>query len=261
MLLQEGVKAAILVALVALGLTATAHAAPVKVRWLEGTVRGLLVLTTTDGQAIAHGELVQRPHGSRVDSRLSLAFLDGSVWDEHVTFSQDRVFRLETYKLVQRGPSFPTSEIEFDRRDGRFKARTQTRKDDELKEASGPLEVPADAYNGMTLVLLKNLANGEGSGQMLVFTPKPRLVRMDLVREGEDDVRLGPRGLKAVRYLVKLDVRGLAGVLAAVLGKDPPDGRYWLLAGELPAFVRFTGATYLNGPVWRLETATVQWKE
>jgi hypothetical protein len=25
--------------------------------------------------------------------------------------------------------------------------------------------------------------------------------------------------------------------------------------------VRFTGATYLNGPVWRLETATVQWKE
>jgi hypothetical protein len=253
---------ALLLALMALGITATAHADPVKVRLPEGVARGPLVLTTLDGQAIAHGELVQRPHGSRIESRLSLAFLDGSVWDEQLTFSQDRVFRLETYKLVQRGPSFPTSEIEFDRRDGRFKARTQTGRDDEIKEASGPLDVPADVYNGMALVLLKNLPNGGGgSGQMLVFTPKPRLIRMDLVREGEDDVRLGPLGRKAVRYLVKLDVGGLAGVLATVLGKDPPDGRYWLLAGEVPAFVRFTGATYLNGPVWRLENATVRWKE
>jgi hypothetical protein len=256
------VKSAILLALVALGATVTAHAAPVKVRLPEGVARGPLVLTTLDGQAIAHGELVQRSHGSRIDSRLNFVFKDGSVWDEQLTFSQDRVFRLETYKLVQRGPSFPTTEVEFDRRDGRFKARTQTRKDAELKEASGPLEMPADVYNGMALTLLKNLANGEaGTGQMLVFTPKPRLIRMDLVREGEDDVQLGPLGLKAIRYLVKLDVGGVAGVLATVLGKDPPDGRYWLLAGDVPAFVRFTGATYLNGPVWRLESATVRWRE
>jgi hypothetical protein len=262
MLLEGDVKSAILLALVALGATVTAHAAPAKVRLPEGVARGPLVLTTLDGRAIAHGELVQRARGSRIDSRLSFAFLDGSVWDEQVTFSQDRVFRLETYKLVQRGPSFPTSEIEFNRRDGRFKARTQTRKEDELKEASGPLEMPDDVYNGMALVLLKNLANGEGgSGQMLVFTPKPRLIRMDLVREGEDEVRLGALGRTAIRYLVKLDVGGLAGVLATALGKDPPDGRYWLLAGDVPAFVRFTGATYLNGPIWRLENATVQWKE
>jgi hypothetical protein len=256
------VKAALVLALVALGVTATAHAAPVKVRLPEGAVRGLLVLNTIDGQAIAHGELVQRPDGPRINSRLSLAFLDGSVWDEQVTFSQDGVFRLETYRLVQRGPSLPTSEIEFNRRDQRFKARTQERKDDEIKDASGPLDVPADVYNGMALVLLKNLPPGEGgSGQMVVFTPKPRLIRMDLVREGEDDVRLGALGKKAIRYLVKLDVRGLAGVLAAVLGKDPPDGRYWLLAGDVPAFVRFAGAMYLNGPTWRLEHSTVEWRE
>jgi hypothetical protein len=256
------VKPAFLLALAVLGWASAAQATPVRVRFPEGTVRGFLVLKATDGRPIAHGELVQRPQGSRVDSRLSLAFTDGSVWDEQVTFSQERVFRLETYKLVQRGPSFPTSEIEFDRRDGRFRARTQERKDDEIKEASGPLDLPADVYNGMALVLLKNLPPGEGgSGQMVVFTPKPRLIQMDLVREAEEDVRLGALGKRAVRYLVKLDVRGLAGAPATLLGKDPPDTRYWLVTGDVAAFVRFTGAMYLNGPVWRLENATVQWKE
>jgi hypothetical protein len=253
---------AALLALVALAYSSTAQAAPVQVRLPEGSARGLLVLTTTDGQPIANGELVQRSNASRVDSRLSLTFTDGSRWDERVSFSQNQVFRLESYRLEQRGASFPTSEIEFNRREQWFKARTQERKDDEIKDASGTLDLPADVYNGMTLVVLKNLPAGErGSGQMLVFTPKPRLIRMELAREGEDDVRLETVGKKAIRYLVKLDVAGVAGVFAALLGKEPPDVRYWLLAGDIPMFVRFTGPMYLNGPTWRLEHATLQWKE
>jgi hypothetical protein len=60
---------------------------------------------------------------------------------------------------------------------------------------------------------------------------------------------------------VKLDIGGVAGVFAALLGKEPPDVRYWLLAGDIPMFVRFTGPMYLNGPTWRLEHATIHWKE
>lgn len=240
--------------------TSGLEAAPVKVRLFEGNARGFLVLRTLDGEAIAHGELVQRPRGGLIESRLTLNFADGSLWDEQVTYSQKDVFRLEAYWHVQRGPSYPTSEVSFDRRSGRFQARTQEKMGDEVKEASGDLEMPADLYNGMAMVLLKNVGASAGaSAQMAVFTPKPRLIKMELGHEGDDTVRRGAASLTAKRYLVKLEVGGLTGVVASLIGKDPPDSRYWLIAGDVPAFARFQGAMYLNGPVWRLELTPVEW--
>jgi hypothetical protein len=234
------------------------EAAPIKVRLPEGNLRGFLVLRTMDGKAIAHGEMVQHPAGGLIENRLTLNFLDGSLRDEHVTFSQKDVFRLEAYRLVQRGPSFPTSEIAFDRRNGRYQARTQEKKGDEPKEASGELDMPDDLYNGMALVLLKNLPSG-ASTRIAVFTPKPRIIAMELTHEGDDTVRVGPATKTARRYLVKLEIGGLTGLMATVIGKDPPDLRYWLVSGDVPAFVKFQGAMYLNGPVWRLELAPVEW--
>ena len=70
---------------------------------------------------------------------------------------------------------------------------------------------------------------------------------------------LGGSPLKTMRSLVKLEIGGLTGVIASLLGKSPPDLRYWLVTGDVPAFVRFEGAMFLNGPVWRLELTTVEW--
>ena len=246
--------------LAVLGGVHSAYGEPVKVRLVEGNTRGFLVLRTLDGRPLAHGELTQRPGGGVIDSRLALSFADGSVWDERVTFSQNAVFRLEAYRLRQHGPSFPTSEVSFDRRSGRFTARTQDQKGDEIKDASGELDMPADLYNGMALGLLKNLVPGRSaSGQIVAFTPRPRLVRMELTHEADDTVRLGAAIHTARRYLVRLEVGGLTGVIASLVGKDPPDLRYWLVTGEVPAFVKFEGAMFLNGPPWRLELTTVEW--
>jgi hypothetical protein len=109
------------------------------------------------------------------------------------------------------------------------------------------------------LVLLKNLAAGPARGQMAVFTPKPRLIRMELAAEGEDKVLAGGEIRAATRYLVNLEVGGLTGVLASAIGKAPPDVRYWLIGGEVPAFARFEGALFLNGSVWRIELTGVEW--
>ena len=58
---------------------------------------------------------------------------------------------------------------------------------------------------------------------------------------------------------MKLEIGGLTGVIASLIGKDPPDSRYWLVTGEVPAFVRFEGAMFLNGPRWRIEMTTPEW--
>lgn len=239
--------------------SSAAHAEPIKVRLPEGNTRGFLVLRRPGGEPIAHGELSQRPTGALIESRLLLNFKDGSLYDETATFSQVGVFRLEAYRLVQQGPSFPTAEISLDRKSGQYKARTQEKKDGPEKSASGPLEMPPDLYNGLALVLLKNLPAGRGAGRMAVFTPRPRLIRMELTAEGEDDVVAAGEAKKATRYLVNLDVGGLTGVIASLIGKEPPDVRYWLVTGDVPAFARFEGALYLNGPVWRIELTGVEW--
>ncbi|HKQ59660.1 MAG TPA: hypothetical protein VJS92_00160 [Candidatus Polarisedimenticolaceae bacterium] len=252
--------AAIVLGATALASASGLQAAPVRVRLVEGNVRGMLVVRTLGDKPIAQGEQMQRANGSLVESRFTLHFADGSLWDEKVTFTQRDTFRLESYRHVQRGPSYPTSEIEFDRRSGRFRARTQEAKDKEIKEASGSLEMPADLYNGLATILLKNLGPGAAvTTQIVVFTPKPRLIKMELKYEGNDAAHVGPASKDAWRYLVKLEVGGLAGVFATLLGKDPPDTRYWMIGGEVPAFARFEGAMYLNGPIWRIEMAPVEW--
>src|SRR5215468_6617335 len=78
---------------------ASGAAEPVKVTLKEGETRGFLVLRPPGAEPIAQGELGQRVRAS-VESRLLLNFKDGSLFDEVVTFSQNGVFRLESYRLT-----------------------------------------------------------------------------------------------------------------------------------------------------------------
>jgi hypothetical protein len=95
--------------------------------------------------------------------------------------------------------------------------------------------------------------------QTAAFTPKPRLIKTVLSREGEEPVLVGDGSMRAIRYLVKLELEGLTGVVAPLVGKEPPDLRYWLVAGDVPVFAKFEGAMFLNGPVWRLEQTPIRW--
>ena len=133
------------------------EAAPIRVRLIEGNFRGFLVLRSLGGAAIAYGEVSQKPTGELVEFRTILRFKDGSLYDESATFSQKGVFRLEGYRLVQHGPSSPTLEVSFDRKSGQYAARSQAEKGGKQKVAGGKFEMPADLYNGMALMLLKNL--------------------------------------------------------------------------------------------------------
>jgi len=168
MLIRSG-----LAILAALAYVSSVDAEPIKVRLAEGNTRGFLVVRAPGGGPIAHGELRHRPSGGVIESRLRLNFKDGSLYEETVTFTQNDVFRLEAYRLLQRGPSFPAADVAFDRPSGQYRARIQEKGEPE-RSASGSLEMPADLHNGLAFVLLKNLPAGHGSGQMVVFTPKAR---------------------------------------------------------------------------------------
>src|SRR3989442_796443 len=94
---------------------------------------------------------------------------------------------------------------------------------------------------------------------MLAFTTKSYRLETSLRSEGEDKFFVGDVARTATRYLVKMELRGLTGVVASILGKDPPQVRYWI-SGAAPAFVKFEGPMFLNGPPWRIELTGPRWE-
>jgi len=58
---------------------------------------------------------------------------------------------------------------------------------------------------------------------------------------------------------VKVDIGGVAGVVAPLVGKQPEDSHVWILEGEAPAFVKSEGPLFMGGPPWRIELTNPAW--
>ncbi len=227
----------------------------VTVRHPEGLVHGFLHLRSLEGDLLADGDLIQHAHGDRVTTRMVFHFKDGSVHDETAVFSQRRSFHLLSYHLVQKGPSFPHPvDVSIDTSSRQFAVR-YTDKDGKENVRNETLDLPADLANGMVVTLLKNVPPGTQSTKlsMVVATPKPRIVKLAVHSEGDETFSTGLIKRKATHYVVKIEIGGVAGLVAPMVGKQPPDIDMWILDGEAPAFITSEGPLFEGGPVWRIE--------
>ena len=239
----------------------TVLAEPVVVRHAEGIVHGFLALRTLDGALIANGDLIQLAQGDRVTSRLIFRFKDGSIRDETSVFSQRRTFRLMSNHLVQKGPSFPQPlDLSIDCASGQVTVR-YTDDHGKPKVESEKMDLPPDLANGMTLTLLKNVRASAPLPRlsMIVATPKPRLVKLEISAAGDEPFTTATSSRKATHYVVKIEIGGLAGLVAPLVGKQPPDTHVWILGGEAPAFVKSEGPMFLGGALWRIELVSPVW--
>jgi hypothetical protein len=258
---MRGSRAVWLVLSVALFACSTRHgwADPVAVRFPEGPTYGVVTLSSLAGEVLADGELIQTVRRRQVESRLVFRFKDGSLHDEATVFTQDRVFRIISYRMLERGRAFPhETEVALDRNTGRYKVRFRENPQAEEERHEGSVEMPADLYNGMGSTLARHLNGGRATGHILVFTPKPHLLTMELSPAGVDTYRIGGVGRTATRYLMKLEIKGALGVLATLTGNEPPPLHYWI-ANPVPGFLKFEGAMFLKGPAWRVEPSRVRW--
>ena len=85
--------------------------------------------------------------------------------------------------------------------------------------------MPADLANGLVPTVLGDIDSKaqKTTLSMLVATPKPRLVKLEISPAGEDSFFIGGAPVKAMRYLVKVDIGGISGVIAPIIGRQPPD--------------------------------------
>ena len=238
-------------------------AAPVEVRFVEGVTHGFLVLSNVNGGLLASGDLLQAQRGGQVESRMVFRFKDGSLCDETVLFTQERVFTMQSYNLVHRGPAFSEdTEISVERASGKYRVKTKAHKDGQEQVLNGTLDLPPDVYNGMVITVAKNLRKGASEiVHIVAFTPTPRLIQLEFAPEGEQKVLIGVLGKTATHYRLKPRLGPWLKLFATLLGRVPPDSHAWIIKDELPAFVRFEGPLFTMGPVWRIETTSPRWPD
>jgi hypothetical protein len=234
-----------------IAITAALRGELIPVRHRQGSAHGFLALKTVEGITIATGDVTQITHGDRVTSRVTFHFRDGSLDDDITVFSQRQLFRLISDHHIQRGPSFPKpSDISIDAVTGKITSRTR-----DGKITHDHLDLPSDVSNGLPPNLLLNFlpSTPETKLSFVAPTAKPRLISISIKPLGEVRFSVGGISRKAIDYVLHVELGGLTGVIAPMIGKQPADYHIWILGGTAPAFIREEGQLYEGGPIWRIE--------
>jgi hypothetical protein len=237
------------------------QAAPVQVRHTQGLLRGFLVLRSLDGDILAIGDISQVASGAQVTNDLIFRFKDGSIHQETTVYSQRRVFRLLTYHLVQKGPAFkiPT-DLTVNNSTGQVNVRYT---DDHGKEQTinERMKLPDDIANGLVTTLLNDISSSvaKTTVSMVATTPKPRLIKLAISPAGEDSFSVAGSSRKATQYVVKVEIGGIGGIVAPIIGRQPPDTHIWMLEGKAPSLLKSEGPLYDGGPIWRIELVSPTW--
>ena len=65
----------------------------------------------------------------------------------------------------------------------------------------------------------------------------------------------------ATHYVVRAQLGLWLKLAATLLGRVPPDSHVWILADEVPAFVKFEGPLLATGPVWQIVLTSPRWPD
>ena len=239
-----------------------ARAEPVAVVYPEGSVHGYPALRSLDGKLLAAGDLTQTIHGGTVTSRLVYGFKDGSIDDETAVYTQAGHFRLLRDHHIQKGPVFqqPT-DVMINAQTGEVTVRYMD--DGKPKVESSHMDLPDDLSNGILLNLAKNLSpqTPETKISYLAATPKPRLVHLVFRPDGTDTFRSAGLRNKSQRFKIHIELGGLVGFVAPIIGKEPADSEVWVGAGQVPAFIKSESPLFVGGPLLRTELVGPVWSQ
>lgn len=228
-----------------------APAEPIKVRYPQGSAHGFLALKTLDGTSIATGEVTQTVRGDEVTSKLTFRFRDGSVDDDLTVFTQRGTFRLVRDHHIQHGPSYPKQiDVLIEAATGQITSRAA-----DGKVTEEHLNLPSDVSNGLPPNLLLNILQSTPETKISYVAPgaKPRLVHLSIKPAGTLPFRVGRLRRTATDFTIHVELGGVTGLVAPLIGKEPSDIHIWITSGNPPAFVREEGQLFEGGPIWRME--------
>jgi len=241
----------------------SAQADPVTVRYVQGAFHGFLELRDPGGHVVTVGDATCVVHGDRVTAETLFRFKDGSVDDETAVFTQHRIYQLITDHHIQKGPFFPhPTDMFINVATGTVTVRSPG-KDGKEQVETDHMKLPIDLVNGFLPLPIENLVpNGlQTTVSMVVLTPKPRVVKLVVSKLHDDNISVGGVPRKATHYEIKIDLGGIVGIVAPLVGKAPPNIQAWVIGGNPPTFARDIAPLYSEGPLMMVQLASPVWAE
>lgn len=226
----------------------------------QGNEHGFLLLKDANGTEIASGEEICEARGSVISLRTIFRFRDGSVDDEETALRQASTFQLIRDHHIQKGPSFPKPiDVMMDVTQGKVSWTDLSKKNGQPKTQH--MNLPADLANGILPLLGENFPNTAAALTVsyLAVDAEPRVVKLTIKPDGSDKVLIGPYGRQAERFNIHTEIGGLTGVVATLVGKQPPDIKMWIIRGAVPVFIRLDAPLFEQGPIWSILLAAPTW--
>ncbi|HVG27209.1 MAG TPA: hypothetical protein VM865_06355 [Acidobacteriaceae bacterium] len=233
---------------------------PVPAKYKPGSTHAFVLLKSEDGKILAVGDQINVVTGNQVRGRLVFHFRDGSIDDEITVFRQDRVFQLISDHHIQKGPSFPQpTDIAFNVPSGQV--TWHEFKDGKDQVHTDHMDLPPDLSNGLMSTIVDNFPSGapELKVSYVAGDPKPRIVKLSIKPEAPDHFFVAGSRRRCTRYNIHIELGGIAGVVAPVVGKQPSDIQVWVTDGEVPTFLKMVGALYQKGPLWTMVQTNASW--
>jgi hypothetical protein len=77
-------------------------------------------------------------------------------------------------------------------------------------------DLPSDVANGLLFTLVKHIQPHvpQTTVSLVATTPKPRVVKLEILPEGEKAIASGNTKHETARYVVKVKIGGVAGLVA-----------------------------------------------
>jgi hypothetical protein len=235
-----------------------AHPDPVPAKLKQGVGHIFLLILDENGKTLAAGESQQSVKGYTVSTRTTFHFRDGSLDDETTVFEQRVNLRLLTDDHLQRGPAFPhPMQIRIEAVNGRVTVHDL----ESGKTSTHDLKIPFDLANGIITQVLQNIPQetAETKVSYVLPTSKPRLAKLVISRAGEGSYTLGGERQTAKKLELKVDLGGVAGLIAPVIGKEPKPTTAWMAGGRIPMFIRIQTQFYEGAPLWTIQQTAPAW--
>jgi hypothetical protein len=123
------------------------------------------------------------------------------------------------------------------------------------------MDIPPDTSNGLLFNLIKNLQSTapEVEVSYVAASSKPRMVKLAITIEKQGQFTVAGRRINAAVWCVKAELGGLTGIVAPMIGKQPPDTHVWVAEDGVPEIVRVDTSLYVGGPVWSIQLAGPVW--
>jgi len=183
---------------------------PIKPRHVFGTLHGFPSMSDTTGRVIADGELIQERTGDRLNVKIRWAFADGREVEEHDEFRVDAILAQTRFSYVETRKESELRRFEIDFRAGTALAETRNEKGEMQREES-KLDLPAGrSFAGYgTALAVGELSLGPGGKDRITFvafTPKPRGVTLDVIREQSESFTVAERPMLTDRYTLRAEI-------------------------------------------------------